>query len=107
MFQVESRPPDWARPQPRRWWVDSEVARGLPLGVEVDADVEEGRARRVRERLAHAGLDPVPVDLAHREHLRVEPAEQLALAVAERPHADQRAAARLGGEPLASISFAA
>ena len=42
------------------------------------------------ERLAHARLDPDPVDLAHREDLRVELLQQLALALVERAHADER-----------------
>jgi len=48
--------------------------------VHVEADMDEVRARCMGERLAHARLDADPVDLAHREHLRAEPAEQLALA---------------------------
>ena len=49
--------------------------------VHVEARRGRIRPRRVCERLAHARLDADSVDLAHREHLRVEPAEQLALAV--------------------------
>src|SRR3954447_19327578 len=47
------------------------------------------------ERLAHAGLDPEAVDLAHRPDLRVELLEQLALSLVERAHADERDPARL------------
>ena len=57
--------------------------------------MDEIRSRRMCERLAHARLDADSVDLAHREHLRVEPAEQLALAGVERADADERDATGL------------
>ena len=57
--------------------------------VHVEAHVHEARPGGVGERLPHAGLDPDAVDLAHREHLRVEPAEQLALARVERADTDE------------------
>jgi len=57
--------------------------------------VQESRAGRVRDGLSHAGLDPDPVDLAHREDLRVELAQELPLSVVERADADQRELSRL------------
>ena len=58
--------------------------------VHVEAHVEERAAAGMLERLAHARLDAEPVDLAHREHLRVEPLKQLPLALVERADADER-----------------
>ena len=46
-------------------------------GVHVEAQVEERTAARVLERLAHAELDAALVEIAHREHLRLEPLQQL------------------------------
>src|SRR5712692_4474693 len=65
--------------------------------VHVEADVNEVRAGRMRERLAHAGLDAHAVDLAHREHLRIEPLQELTLTLIERANADEREPARLDG----------
>src|SRR6266536_2253020 len=59
---------------------------GRLLGIDdvhVEADVEERRPARVTQRLAHAVLDPDPIDLAHREDARVEPLQQLALALVQ------------------------
>jgi hypothetical protein len=72
--------------------------------VHVERDVEEGGAGRVRERLAHARLDADPVDLAHREDLRVELAEQLPLAVVERADADERELPRLHRRQLPAVA---
>jgi len=45
--------------------------------------VDEGGAPQERQRVEHHALDPVPVDLAHREDPRVQPAEKVALALVE------------------------
>ena len=63
--------------------------------VHVEADVNEVGAGRVRERLTHAGLDAHTVDLAHREDLRIESLQELALTLVERANADEGESARL------------
>src|SRR5918911_811318 len=63
--------------------------------VHVEADVNEARPGDVLERLAHRPLDAEAVDVAHREDLGVEAAEELALARVERPYADERDALRV------------
>ena len=63
--------------------------------VQVEREVEERGAGRVRDGLPHAGLDPDPIDLAHREDLRVERAQELPLPVVERADADERELPRL------------
>src|SRR2546426_10357359 len=57
--------------------------------VHVQADMDEAGASDMRKRLAHCPLHPEPVDVAHREHLRVELAEQRALALVQRADADE------------------
>ena len=42
------------------------------------------------ERLPHGALDADPVDVADREHLRIQPAQQVAFALVERAHAEER-----------------
>src|SRR5579864_6259024 len=63
--------------------------------VEIEADVEEGRAGSVRDRFAHAALDADAVDVGHREDLRVDLLQQLPLALIERTYAEERQSARL------------
>src|SRR5205807_8052969 len=58
--------------------------------VHVEADVHEAGAGDVRKRLAHRALDAEAVDIAHRVDPRLEAAEELALALVERAHADER-----------------
>ena len=52
--------------------------------VHVEAHVNEARAGHVGERLANRMLDSETIHVAHREHLRVELAQQLPLAVVQR-----------------------
>ena len=64
-------------------------------GVHVEAEVQKRAAACVLERLAHARLDAALVDLAHREDLRLEPLQQVALSLVERPDAEERELPRL------------
>ena len=66
---------------------------------EVEAHVEEGRAREEGERLPQHAFSAQPIEVAHREHAHVEVADQLALAVVERADADQRGAHDRGRRP--------
>src|SRR5439155_12088270 len=71
---------------------------GGDVGIEcvhVQADVDETRAGDMRERFAHGALHPEPVDIAHREHHRVELAQERAFPLVQRPDADQRGPARI------------
>src|SRR5207248_1613213 len=52
--------------------------------VHVEADVDESGAGDVRQRLAYRALDADPVDVAHREDLRVEMPEELPFRRVER-----------------------
>jgi len=52
--------------------------------------VDEGRTAEKLECLVHHLLDAVPVDLAHREDLDFELADQLPLAWIERTDPEQR-----------------
>ena len=59
-------------------------------GVEIEAHVQERDALRASERLAHHALDPVAVDVAHREDVDAELGDQRPLALVERAGADDR-----------------
>jgi len=54
--------------------------------VHVEAHVKKRRAARMLQRLTHARLDATAVEIAHREDLRVEPAQLLALTVVDLQH---------------------
>ena len=57
--------------------------------------MHEARAVDVLERLAYRVLHAEPVEIAHQQDDRAELAEQCALGVVERPHADERDANRI------------
>src|SRR5205085_2456262 len=71
--------------------------------VHVETDVNEASASHMRERFSYRTLDAEAVDLAHREHLCVERAEQLAFSVVERPHTDQRDASGLDRRQIPAV----
>ena len=66
--------------------------------------MEERRAGRMCDRLSHAGLDADPVDLAHREDLRVELAQKGPLSVVERADTDERELAGLDRQQRPAIA---
>ena len=74
----------------------SDAGRDLRVErVHVERDVHEAGAGDLRQRLADRPLDPDPVDVAHRVRADAELANPLALALVERPQADERDAARV------------
>ena len=73
--------------------------------VHVQAHVDEPVAGNVLERFSQHGLDPEPVDIAHRVHARVELGEQVALPVVELAHTYERDAGRIDRGQLKSLTF--
>src|SRR5581483_9858957 len=57
------------------------------------------------ERMRHRVLDPVPIDLAHREDRHAELAQERALAGVERADADESDARRFDGRQLPAVAL--
>ena len=59
---------------------------GCDVGIEcvhVEADVHEPRPRHMCQCLAHGPFDSEPIDVAHREHARVEVSQYRSFALVE------------------------
>ena len=72
--------------------------------IHVERDVHRRAVADVLDRGLHHRLDAHAVEVAHREDHRVEPAEQVALALVDRAGADQRRAAGLDGRQRPRIA---
>src|SRR6059058_2739929 len=71
--------------------------------VHVEAHVHEARPCDVRQRLADRALDAEAIDVAHREHLRIELPEQLALALIERANPHEGNARAIDGRKTPAV----